>query len=350
MTAVKRGDLMRALAKWDADIRLLLFFGKGEGESHEMARASVKALADPADPLSVTDLAPEQLKADPAQLADEAASVSMFGGRRVIRVDGAVDALADAAQLLLDAPAAGNPVVMLAGDLAKTSRLRLLAERSPRALAVVSYEPRGRDAEAMLDRLCRELGLRLEPGVAQRLLATSDSDSRILSSELEKYALFLDASPDRPARLERRHLAALGADSAEEDMFALAAAVVAGDRRAAERQYQLLAGSSSIPVLRAVARRLLQLAEAREAMAAGASAEAAVRGLRPPPFQADAARLAAALPDWPQPRIARALAQLLAGEQAIKTPGGPGEAAGWQAILALAPELSPRLSTDRQSA
>lgn len=335
MTAVKRPDLQRRLAAPDPSVRLILLSGPDESASRGLAQAALKALGDPSDPMALTDFSGDELKSDPARLADEAASVSMFGGRRVIRVTGATDGCAEAVRLLLAAPVAGNPVVMLAGDLSKASSLRKLAEESPQALALHSYPLTGSDLENWLHGEVRALGLRLESGVADRLLAATDGDTGVLASELRKFALFLDASPDAPATLGRAHLSALGADSAEEDMNLLVSALVVGNRLAVDQQLGLLQGSSAIPVLRAVARRLLQMAEARAAIDAGQQPDAAIRALRPPIFYKDVQPLAAALRHWPLPRIRSALAAMLAGEQAIKTPRGPGDTAAWQAIARL---------------
>jgi len=335
MTALKRGELLRALDRWNPDTRLILLFGPDESGSRELASIATRTLADPADPMAITDLTPEELKSDPGRLADEAASVSMFGGRKLIRVAGAGDGAAEAVRILLESPAAGNPVVLQAGDLSKASALRKLAEASPLALAVISYPLDARDAAAWLQAKSRELGLRLEPGVGERLLAATDSDTGILASELQKFALFLNAEPDAPQRLEREHLTVLGADSAEEDMMLLVSAVISGSQKMVERQLQLLAGSSAIPALRAVARRLLQLAEARAAVDSGAQPSAAIKALRPPIFWKEADAMTAAVSRWPMPRITAGLAAMLAGERAIKKPGGPGEAAGWHAILTI---------------
>ena len=336
MAVLKRGELPRHLARWNPDVRLLLLAGPDESGSRDAATAALKAFVDPGDPMAVTELTPEELRADPGRLADEAASVSMFGGSRAIRVAGAGEAAQEAVRLLLAAPVAGNPVVMLAGELSKASGLRKLAEESPLALCLISYPLEGKDLANWLAGEARARGLRLDGAVAERLIATSDADIGILASELDKFALFLDCSPEEPKRLERADVAALGADSAEEDMNALVSAVISGDRRAVERQLRLLADSSAIPALRALARRLVQMAEARAAMDSGADPRSAVKGLRPPifPFREQDA-LAAALPNWPAARIRGALDAMLEGEKQIKTPGGPGDTAGWQAIVGL---------------
>jgi DNA polymerase-3 subunit delta len=336
MTAIKRPDLQRRLAAWDPQVRLILLSGPDESASRTLALEALAALGDPSDPMSLTDFAADELKSDPAKLADEAASVSMFGGRRVIRVTGAADSTAEAVRILLAAPVAGNPVVMLAGDLSKASSLRKLAEESPHALALHSYPLAGAELDRWLQAEARTHGLRLESGVADRLVSATGGDTGILASELAKFALFLDAAPDTPKTLERGHLLALGADSAEEDMGLLVNAIVAGNGAAVERQLRLLEGSSAIPALRALARRLLQMAEARAAVDSGQQPLSAVKALRPPIFWKDAELVASSLRNWPMPRIRKALSAMLAGEQAIKTAGGPGDAAGWQAIATLA--------------
>ena len=347
MTALKRPDLLRRLAAWDPAIRLILLSGPDESASRTLALEALKALGDPTDPMALTDFSAEELKSDPAKLADEAASVSMFGGRRVIRVTGAAENCAEAVRILLAAPVAGNPVIMLAGDLSKASTLRKLAEDSPQALALHSYPLAGADLERWLQAEARSLGLRLDSSVTDRFLSATGGDTGILASELAKFALFLDASPDAPRTLERGHLAALGADSAEEDMGLLVNAIIAGNAAAAERQLRLLEGGSAIPVLRALARRLLQMAEARAAVDRGQQPQAAVKALRPPIFWKDADMVAASLRHWPMPRIRKALSALLAGEQAIKSPRSPGDTSGWQAIAALA---QPRLGMGRERA
>ena len=67
------------------------------------------------------DLNEAVLLADPARLADEAAAMSMMGGRRVVRVRGAGNDLAELFESFLDDPKGDALVVIEAGDLAKTS-------------------------------------------------------------------------------------------------------------------------------------------------------------------------------------------------------------------------------------
>ena len=71
-------------------IACVLIYGPNRGLVSTRADTLVGSVADdPGDPFRVTVLEPESLKSDPARLADEANALSMTGGRRVVRVQGA---------------------------------------------------------------------------------------------------------------------------------------------------------------------------------------------------------------------------------------------------------------------
>ncbi len=339
MTALSRGELPRLLDRFDPAVRLLLLAGADESQTAALARQARAALADPADPMSVVDLAPADLAAAPGRLADEAASQPLFGGRLLVRVSQATDAVAEAVRLLLDAPVAGNPVLMLAGDLPRTSTLRKLAEAHPAARVHLSWPLDGRGLDRWLAEAARAEGLVARPAALELLVAAAGPDTGVLAQELSKFALYLDAAPGRPARLEPEHVAALVAGLSDEDPGALVAAVTAGDgtRAAAELAALDHGGASAIPALRALARRLGQLAQARRHLDAGASPAEAVAAVRPPLFWRDRAGFEAAVRAWPADRLARAMLACLAAERAIKSPRAAGDTLGWQAIARIAP-------------
>ena len=152
------GQIGRALDKPDAAVRLILLYGPDESGSRALAARIDKALGSDAERI---DLSSAQLKGDPALLADEAASISLFGGARHIRVDPATDESIEAAEALLEAGTAGNPVVLVAGNLRKDAKLVKLALASPLALAFASYLPEGQAADRVAIDLARAAGLRL---------------------------------------------------------------------------------------------------------------------------------------------------------------------------------------------
>lgn len=315
------------------DIRLALFHGADEAASADLAGKLIAHLGG-----EVVALTPARLKEDPGTLPDEAAAVSMFGDRRVIRIDGAGEETVEAVGLLLAAPAAGNPVVMTAGALRKGSKLLSLIEDSAAAVAVVSYEPDARDAGRTVDAIAAEVGLQPTRDAAARLTAACAGDRALMRRELEKLALYLDASPGAPQRLTPEHLAAVGAAVDDADFAGLVDAVAGGRPADADRQIAKLTGQgiAGIGQLRAVARRLWLLAELRSAVDAGASPQTAVEGARPPIFWKERDRVSAQLQRWRSSGLRHALERLLAAERDIKKSGTAGDVLAAQALLAIA--------------
>ena len=100
----------------DPEIRAVLLYGPDEGLVRERAELVARSVCpDLKDPFRVADLTAAGLAADPARLADEAAQLSLAGGRRVVRVLGAGDALAKLFSGFLESTPGDALVVVEAG-------------------------------------------------------------------------------------------------------------------------------------------------------------------------------------------------------------------------------------------
>ena len=86
-------DIRTALERPSPDIRLYLLHGPDGSAAAELAGVLAKAMGAEAERV---DLDGAQLRSDPARLADEAASLSLFGGARYIRVSPAGEECLDA--------------------------------------------------------------------------------------------------------------------------------------------------------------------------------------------------------------------------------------------------------------
>src|SRR5438309_980105 len=145
MVTVKASDVDTRLARVDPRIAVYLVYGPDAGLVSERARTLAdQAVDDPADPFQLVRLAGEDVAADPQRLADEANTIGLFGARRVIWVKPTGRNVAPALQPLLAAPPPDTVVVIEAGDLARSSPLRVLCERSPAALSLPCYADEGR--------------------------------------------------------------------------------------------------------------------------------------------------------------------------------------------------------------
>ena len=112
---------------WPADVRLVLLHGPDEAASRDMAGQVTAGLGAG---VTITELAGNALKSDPQALMAAATSLSMFGDRELVRVDGLDDDALAAVEALLEGPP-GHPVLAVAGSFKKGSKLLTLADKHP---------------------------------------------------------------------------------------------------------------------------------------------------------------------------------------------------------------------------
>ena len=310
----QRGTILRSVEQPDRTVRFYLFHGPDNAGSRGLAERLLKALG-----AEKSAVAAGEVKSDPALLAAEAGAISLFGGARLIWVEPAGDEIAEGVQALLDAPAVESPVVAIAGALRKTSALLKLAEAHGAALAHASYAPEGREADRMVIEAGRAEGLRIEPDLAARIAAACNANQAIVAHELAKFALYLDASPDRPRELTDETVDLLGADSGEGDMMRLGDLALAG--RAGELLEEFdrvaLSNNEAIPVVRALQRRLLQLAGLRANVEQGQSVDAVMTSMGKALFWKDKGLMHQLLSHWSAERLAQMLERSAALEKTI---------------------------------
>ena len=255
-----KSSIGRSVDQPDSKVRFYLFLGADEGQSRALAGRLLEALG-----AQKSFVAAASLKSNPSLLADEAAALSLFGERRLIWIEPAGNDIADGVETLLGAEAVESPVVAIAGALPKSSALLKLAEGSPAALAFTAYVPEGDDAVRMVTDLGRRYGLKISPPVAARIADSCRNDQAIVSKELEKLALFIDASPHSPREVGHEAVDAVGAETGEGDFLHLADLALLGEiEPLAEAVTRLPAGGSeAIPAIRSLQRRLLFLAPPR---------------------------------------------------------------------------------------
>jgi DNA polymerase-3 subunit delta len=261
------------------DIRLFFIFGQDESAIAGIASAMVVTIGKGAE---IIDIDSEKLRSDPTLLADEAASTSLFGDRRYIRLTFRREEGVDAVENLLNAEQAGDPVIATAGDLKKGSRLRKIVEGSPRALSFICYPPTEVESADAILGMAQKAGLKLDRALAVQIARYTGQDRRLAANEVEKLALYHDASPERPVLVEAVAFTALAAETNEEDINSLVNQVMSGEVRALGRQLTQarVMGVEPIRVVRALQRRTTLLAGLRSKVDGGANPGALVRATK----------------------------------------------------------------------
>jgi len=324
-------QLRAAIDATNPDIRLYLLHGPDESGAQEYAARLARAMGPDAERI---DLEASTLRSDPGRLADEAASLSLFGGKRHIRVTGAGEECLDALTLLLNAEQAGNPVVVIAPSLKGTARVVKLALGSPRAMVLACYLPEGGDAERLVTAIAREHGLRTTGDSAIRIAQASAGDRAVMTREIEKLALYLDAAPERPRSLDDEAVDLLGADLGDSEMGRAIDAAIDGRPDALADELARLdeAGMSPVLVLRQLVRRLMTLADLRGEIDGGANPTQVIEKV----FFRERPAMGRALRIWQAPRIADAIDRARDAERAIMASNNAGTVLAHAAILTIA--------------
>lgn len=313
----------RLLSQPDS-VRAILLHGDDHGLVRERAATAVRAVAGSLDdPFRVAVLGREAHD----RLAEEATSLSLTGGRRVVWVREAADGLQPAlASLLSDAGAADQALVLLeAASLPARSRLRGLLEAAPLAAVIACYAEEGRALEATIGRMLAAEGVDAEPDALAWLAVRMGGDRAAVRQEVEKLVLYAGSGAVPGGRLDLEAMQRVAGDAAtgslEDAVFAAAAGLRADADLAIERA--LGEGLSPVALARVLLSHLHRLRQVLLQVEAGGSQAEAMRTLRPPVFFRRLTQFNRALSLWTPAALSEAAAETGALEAQCKRTGAP---------------------------
>lgn len=311
---------LKFIARPDPAAPGLLIYG---GDAMKVAlkrQEAILAIAGPtaeAD-MRLTRMAGTDLRRDPAMLLDAVKAVGFFPGPRVVFVEDAGDGVTDAvAAALADWRVGDAQIVVTAGQLAATSKLRKLFEghRSAPAIALYDDPPSREEIAADLARA----GLRDIPAAAMQDLTdlARDLPPGDFRQTLEKLALYKlgDAAPLTPA-----DIAAVAPASVDTDMDAALHAVAERDPALLGTLLQRLQTQGVQPVA-------LILGAARHFRALHAAAsdpggtEAGLSRMRPPVYGPRRTRLVRQAQMWTLADLETALRQIIDTDLTLRSAG-----------------------------
>jgi DNA polymerase III subunit delta len=318
----------------DPQIRAVLVHGPDAGLVRERAERLARSVCrELTDPFRVAELSAELLADDPRRLADEAAQLSLVGGRRVVRVRGAGDGLAKLFASFLGGSLGEALVVVEAGQLARSSALRRTFETATAAAAIGCYPDSERERGAVIHESLAGHGIKMSRDAERYLVAHLGGDRLLTRSELEKLALY--AGEDGRVELDDARLSV--GDSAALDLDDMVMAAAEGDavrlERVLGRVFQ--EGVSPVAAVRAQLRHLLRLHALAGVIAAGTSIAEALRNARPPVFYQHQEKMRRQLATWTEARLRVQLDALARAELNMKQTGYPAETLCRQALSTL---------------
>ena len=258
-------DFRQAAPRAARDCRVFFFCGPDEAGAAAAAATITGLLADPGERV---ELSGSEVRSDPVRLGDEARSTSLFGDARHLYVRASGDEAHDAVKTLLDTIDSGEgegacPVLIVASSATDKSRTAKLLEKRGDALVAMFYPPDLRDVTSEVSRMAGAAGLKMPAELHERIARGSGLDVRLAQSEIEKLALYCDASPQSPRPVDREALDAIGASTEEEGFMPLVNAVLSGDaaRLPGELRRMRELSLNQVGLLLAFERRAAQLAQ-----------------------------------------------------------------------------------------
>lgn len=341
MASLKARDIEPFLKKPDFSRAIILLYGPDAGLVSERADIlAQKSGVDLKDPFCLIRMNADDAASDVARIADEAHTIAMFGGKRLIRISGTTRRdLAKAVKPVLDTPPEDAIILIEAGDLKKTAGLRKQLEASPAALAIPCYQDTDAAIEQLIDEeiIAKSLSIDHE---TRALLKSMLGDNRMVSrGELSKLAIYCEGK----SAVTADEIHAIVGDASKLVMDDVVDCVSTGD--AARLQVFLPkaieAGNQPDIILLTLLRHFQMLQSARSKVELQRQQPGMVIGsLRPPVHFSRKNAVTTSLGIWTLERLTRALTRLDKAMLECRQQNGIAKALCSTTLLALSLEAA----------
>lgn len=309
MSALKAHEVARYLTRPDLSEGIFLAYGPDAGLVRETAQRLIRKLSgDDPESASIVTLDGSTVDADPSILAVEAKTISLFGGKRIVRVRGAGKSLVMTLTELRD-DLQGAVIVLEAGNLPPRDALRALVEAAKNGRALPCYPDSDEALQALIRDTFNQQGIRVDADVIATLREILGNDREITRRELEKLSLYAANSKE----LTRDDVLLLCADNGMLVIDAIIDAAAGGHAEKLELALNRALSSAVDPqrLLRTAMLHFDSLRRWRTEVDAGKSPRAVLDGQRPKPHFSRAGALEQQLRLWTDNALATASARIL---------------------------------------
>lgn len=279
---------------------VILIYGPDKGLVSERGAKYAKLTGLPLDdPFAVLRIEADEIDKDPARLMDEARTISMFGGDRLIWIKNATaqKGLAEAVKLLIAEPAQDTYILIEAGDLKKGAALRSNVENGSTGMALPCYTDDARGIDGLIDDVLQANHLQISNDARQFLRLSLGGDRLATRGELEKLCLYARGQQ----RIELEDVRELVGDVAALSQDEVIDAVLIGDLPKFNTAFDRVVNTGTHPFLlvNSAMRQFSQLQTLRYAMETGnMPAGLVVNSAKPPIFFARKKLVETALGLW----------------------------------------------------
>lgn len=319
------GKVAAFLKSPDPKVQAILVYGPDSGLARERSEILAKSVVeDLNDPFLVSDLTSETVKAEPGRVLDEAATIALTGGRRVVRLRDADDSCAAALTAFLEEPVGDALIVVTAGGLPARSKLRKAFESSKSVgAAIACYADDGQSLDSLIRDTMRKSQIRISEEAISYLTARLGADRALSRGELEKLVLYAGEGGE----LDLEDIIESTGDSSVYGLDTVIYAAAEGNARELDETLSKMwaDGTNAVALLRSMSNHILRLQQVIAEKDAGKPLDTAIKSLRPPVFWKMERRFKNQLNQWDKALSAAALEILLQAESDCKRTGMPDQ-------------------------
>ncbi len=308
MADIKAHEVDRYLATQKLPHCIFLIYGPDRGLVRERAEKIIKISGvERDDPFSLISLDADDAAADPSRIADEAHTVSMFAGQRVVWIKGSTQKnLAKGIDPILATPPSDCVVIIEGGDLKKSAPLRQRIEKSSHAMALPCYQDQARALDVMIDEELAASGATISPGSRNLLKSLLGADRMASRSEVQKLCLY--AGPG--TEIDDIMISDVVGDASALVLDTVIDCALTGDIRTMEHMFKRLIaqGVATFQIVSALQRQVQMMHVMRLKMESlRQSANTVVQGARPPIMFKRKDVVISALSRWPSANLEKCL-------------------------------------------
>lgn len=306
------------------NINFALIYGPDEGMVRQRSNLLCNSITDnQADPFGVIDMEFDTIKDDMATLADEIATVSMYGGRKYIRVYQIPASIPSNLKELIQTVQGDAFVVFTAGELSPRSSFRKFFETEKNIAAIACYPLENRNLAQYIRQQWEQAGFTYDHDAIPMLEhILSNSDLMLIRNELEKIMLYSyqkkHVTVEAVIACCRQELAA--------SLDHLSNAIAAKNVSKVHQLFNSLIHENKYPavsVIRIVRDYFYRLYLVRYKVDQGMDINEAIQALKPPVFYKNKPSFTQNVRNWPMVRIASLIQKLQKAEIECKRTGSP---------------------------
>lgn len=227
MAEIKSAEIERFLSKIPRSYLVYLICGIESGLVAERAKTIVGFLARPNNhPLNVVRLDGDDLSRDTSLLIDEALTISLFGGDRILWITAGSKNFCPSLETFLNLQPLGCKAVIEAGPLKSDSALKRACVKSSYAAVIECWPDGEQEIAGLIEQEMVTAGLSISSGVIDLLTSLLGGDRLISRSEIDKIKTFAYGK----GTVTEDDVLAIVANASKSSFDQAIAAAFAGDR------------------------------------------------------------------------------------------------------------------------